>query len=147
VIARKHLWEQGLDYRHGTGHGVGSFLNVHEGPQGISMRRPANEVSMQPGMTVSNEPGYYEDGKFGIRIENVLVVKPVKTPHNFGNVEFFGFENLTVVPIQTKLINKKMLTQKQIDWVNNHNKLCLERVSPLLEKQAHDWLTKETQPF
>ena len=87
----------------GTGHGVGSFLNVHEGPQGISPRDSAFPTPLVPNMTVTDEPGYYEDGEFGIRIENQLVVKEVQTEFNFGGKKYFGFENLTVVPIQTKV--------------------------------------------
>lgn len=97
VLARLPLWQAGLDFRHGTGHGVGHFLNVHEGPQSISFRPSSNEAKFQVGMTVTNEPGYYEDGKFGIRIENVLIIKAINTPANFGNVGYFGFENLTMV--------------------------------------------------
>ena len=114
VLARLPLWQVGLDFRHGTGHGVGHFLNVHEGPQSISFRLSSFDAKFIPGMTITNgtgheyyvfilllyyilEPGYYEDGKFGIRIENVLIVKSIKTPSNFGSVEYYGFENLTMV--------------------------------------------------
>ncbi|KAJ2992148.1 hypothetical protein HDV02_003264, partial [Globomyces sp. JEL0801] len=105
-VARLSLWKAGLDFRHGTGHGVGAFLNVHEGPHGIGMRVSQNEVGLAPGMTVTNEPGFYKDGAFGIRIENVLLVKLANTPNRFGDVDYHCFEHVTVVPIQTKLIEK-----------------------------------------
>ncbi|KAJ1903257.1 hypothetical protein IWQ60_012605, partial [Tieghemiomyces parasiticus] len=95
-LARRPLWAVGLDYRHGTGHGVGSFLNVHEGPQGIGTRPLYNVTPLQEGMTVTNEPGYYEDGKFGIRIENVLLVAKADPPNNFGNVGYLKFEHVTL---------------------------------------------------
>lgn len=101
AFARRSLWASGLDYRHGTGHGVGAALNVHEGPQGISPRF-GNLTGLQPSMVVSNEPGYYEDGAFGIRIENLQVIVDAKTANRFGGTTFLGFERLTLVPIQEK---------------------------------------------
>lgn len=101
AFARRALWEAGLDYRHGTGHGVGAALNVHEGPQGISPRF-GNMTGLQASMVVSNEPGYYEDGAFGIRIENLQIVAEASTAHRFGGTTFLGFERLTLVPIQAK---------------------------------------------
>ncbi|BBH06565.1 Metallopeptidase M24 family protein [Prunus dulcis] len=109
AFARSSLWKIGLDYRHGTGHGVGAALNVHEGPQGISFRF-GNMTPLQKGMIVSNEPGYYEDHAFGIRIENLLVVKEVDTPNRFGGIGYLGFEKLTFVPIQAKLIDLSLLS-------------------------------------
>ncbi|KAG6516568.1 hypothetical protein ZIOFF_027033 [Zingiber officinale] len=103
VFARSSLWKIGLDYRHGTGHGVGAALNVHEGPQSISFRY-GNTTALQKGMIVSNEPGYYEDNSFGIRIENLLIVKEVDLPNYFGGFEYYGFEKLTFVPIQVSYI-------------------------------------------
>ena len=97
AIARRPLWSEGLDYRHGTGHGVGAFLNVHEGPHGIGQRPQFNEHPLRAGNVVSNEPGYYADGKFGIRIENCVVVKPSDTPNNFGNKGYLEFEHVTMV--------------------------------------------------
>ncbi|VAH04446.1 unnamed protein product [Triticum turgidum subsp. durum] len=99
VLARSSLWKIGLDYRHGTGHGVGAALNVHEGPQSISYRY-GNLTALQKGMIVSNEPGYYEDDSFGIRIENLLLVKEVNLANSFGGISYLGFEKLTFVPIQ-----------------------------------------------
>ncbi|CCM01193.1 uncharacterized protein FIBRA_03241 [Fibroporia radiculosa] len=105
AFARRALWEDGLDYRHGTGHGIGHFLNVHEGPQGIGVRIGAvpvfllayNNTPLKPGMILSNEPGYYEDGKFGIRIESVMIVREAHTPNRFGDKDYFKFETLTMV--------------------------------------------------
>ncbi|KAL2914421.1 hypothetical protein HK105_205988 [Polyrhizophydium stewartii] len=146
VIARLPLWRAGLDFRHGTGHGVGSYLNVHEGPQGIGMRIAYNDVKLQPGMTVTNEPGYYEDGAFGIRIENVLLVKKIETPNRFGDNDYLGFEHVTVTPIQTRLIELSLLTEEERAWVNAYNRECFEKVSPLLSKDepAYKWLERET---
>lgn len=149
ALARLSLWEAGLDYRHGTGHGVGHFLNVHEGPQSISYHIRSNETALRPGMTVTNEPGYYFDGHFGIRLENVLVVAEADTPNNFGGVKFLKFTNLTMVPMQTKLMKKELMTEKDIAWVNEHHHRCWERISPLLadDHLALEWLRRETQPI
>ncbi|XP_063474011.1 xaa-Pro aminopeptidase 1 isoform X5 [Symphalangus syndactylus] len=114
-FARSALWDSGLDYLHGTGHGVGSFLNVHEGPCGISYKTFSDEP-LEAGMIVTDEPGYYEDGAFGIRIENVVLVVPVKTKYNFNNRGSLTFEPLTLVPIQTKMIDVDSLTDKEELW-------------------------------
>lgn len=124
ILARKYLFEAGLDYKHGTGHGVGSLLCVHEGPIGISRR--AN-VRLSEGMCVSDEPGYYQDGEFGIRIENVIMVQ--KHP-KFDNR--YIFENLTTAPYCRELIDTSIMEQGMIDYVNNFHQKCLEKLSPLL---------------
>uniref|UniRef100_A0AAY4DW09 Xaa-Pro aminopeptidase 1 n=1 Tax=Denticeps clupeoides TaxID=299321 RepID=A0AAY4DW09_9TELE len=111
-FARAALWDSGLDYLHGTGHGVGCFLNVHEGPCGISYKTFADEP-LEAGMIVSDEPGYYEDGSFGIRIENVVLVVPTKTKHNYRNRGSLTFEPLTLVPIQLKMIDTDQLTKRE----------------------------------
>lgn len=147
TLARMPLWRVGLDYRHGTGHGVGHYLNVHEGPQNISFRPSSNETALKPGMTITDEPGYYEDGKFGIRIENVLLVKEVKLEHNFGGVGYLTFENITMAPIQKKLIERNLLDADEVAWLNTHHKEVWAKVSPLLEGRAKEWLRKETQPL
>jgi Xaa-Pro aminopeptidase len=147
VLARMPLWKAGLDYRHGTGHGVGAFLNVHEGPQGISFREGALGVALQPGMTVTNEPGYYEDGAFGIRIESVLIVKEANTPHRFGDIPYYGFEHITFSPIQTKMIDLALMSEEDIKWVNDYNAECLHKVGPLLSGAPLDWLKKEAKPL
>ncbi|XP_053307004.1 xaa-Pro aminopeptidase 1 isoform X2 [Spea bombifrons] len=149
-FARSALWEHGLDYLHGTGHGVGSFLNVHEGPCGISYKTFADEP-LEAGMILSDEPGYYEDGSFGIRIENLVLVIPAKTKYDFKNRGSLTFEPITLVPIQTKMINIEMLTQKEVDWVNEYHKQCRNIVGAELEKQgrqeALQWLIRETVPI
>ncbi|MGH0129266.1 UNVERIFIED_CONTAM: hypothetical protein FKN15_051369 [Acipenser sinensis] len=149
-FARSALWESGLDYLHGTGHGVGCFLNVHEGPCGISYKTFADEP-LEAGMIVSDEPGFYEDGSFGIRIENVVLVVPAKPKYNYRNRGSLTFEPLTLVPIQVKMMNTDMLTQKERDWVDEYHKQCREVVGAELERQgrhaALQWLIRETQPI
>uniref|UniRef100_H3AJ55 Xaa-Pro aminopeptidase 1 n=1 Tax=Latimeria chalumnae TaxID=7897 RepID=H3AJ55_LATCH len=149
-FARCALWESGLDYLHGTGHGVGSFLNVHEGPCGISYKTFA-DVPLEAGMIVTDEPGYYEDGCFGIRLENVVLVVPAKTKYNFRNRGSLTFDPITLVPIQTKMMDVDLLTQKECDWVNKYHKTCREVVGAELEKQerkeALQWLMRATQPI
>ncbi|KAI8621745.1 putative Xaa-Pro aminopeptidase P [Chytriomyces sp. MP71] len=149
ILARTSLWRAGLDFRHGTGHGVGHYLNVHEGPQGIGARIAYNSVPLEPGMTVTNEPGYYEDGKFGIRIENVMVVREQPTPYDFGGKGSRGFEHVTVVPISTKLVDVQLLLPEERAWLNAYHTEVFEKVSPLVKDDALTlaWLTKETQPI
>merc|ERR1712106_605005 len=113
-------WEAGKDYGHGTGHGVGAALNVHEGPQSISPRF-GNKEGLKRGMVVSNEPGYYEDGNFGIRIENLLEIQYVKPEHNLENDDakkFLKFAKLTMIPIQKNLINVGIMTDEELDWLD-----------------------------
>ncbi|GJN09927.1 hypothetical protein PR202_ga27981 [Eleusine coracana subsp. coracana] len=146
VLARSSLWKIGLDYRHGTGHGVGAALNVHEGPQSISYRY-GNLTALQKGMIVSNEPGYYEDNSFGIRIENLLLIKELSLANSFGGISYLGFEKLTFVPIQSKLIDPSLLSSSEIDWVNKYHEQVWEKVSPLVSGDARDWLWKNTRPI
>ncbi|KAL3728283.1 hypothetical protein ACJRO7_032952 [Eucalyptus globulus] len=146
AFARSSLWKIGLDYRHGTGHGVGAALNVHEGPQSISFRY-GNLTSLQKGMVVSNEPGYYEDHAFGIRIENLLSVVEMNTPNRFGGVGYLGFEKLTFVPIQTKMVDSALLSSAEIDWLNDYHAQVWEKVSPLLDGSARQWLWDNTRPL
>lgn len=115
VLARQFLWEKGCDYDHGTGHGVGSYLSVHEGPQGISKR--GTQVPLQPGMILSNEPGYYKEGEYGIRIESLIrvVLCPQKQ-------DFYQFETLTLVPFEEKLIEETLLTEKEKKWIRDYHK-------------------------
>ncbi len=122
--ARKYLKEIKLDYPHGTGHGVGCFLNVHEGPQAISK---FNKIKLEEGMVLSNEPGYYKDGKFGIRIENLITVVKKK------NV--LKFENLTLAPIDKSLINKSLMNNKEIEWLNNYHKKVFEKLKNYMSKK------------
>ncbi|CAF1938649.1 aminopeptidase P2 [Brassica napus] len=145
-FARSSLWKIGLDYRHGTGHGVGAALNVHEGPQSISFRY-GNMTPIQSGMIVSNEPGYYEDHSFGIRIENLLHVKDAETPNRFGGATYLGFEKLTFFPIQTKMVDVSLLSHAEIDWLNSYHAEVWEKVSPLLEGPTQQWLWNNTRPL
>jgi Xaa-Pro aminopeptidase len=124
-LARRHLFNAGLDYKHGTGHGVGSLLCVHEGPIGINRR---TEVKLIPGHCVSDEPGYYHDGEFGIRVENVMMVQQHPKLSNS-----YYFENLTVAPYCRELIDTSILGQDFIDYINAHHEKCLEKLTPLLK--------------
>ncbi|EPS39037.1 hypothetical protein H072_7191 [Dactylellina haptotyla CBS 200.50] len=148
-IARQFLWAEGLDYRHGTGHGVGSFLNVHEGPQGIGTRIQLSEVALELGNVLSNEPGYYEDGKFGIRIENIILVVPAKTTHQFGEKPYWGFETVTMVPLCRKLVNLDLLTPDEKTYINDYHKEVLKKTSPFLQQddRALKWLKRETDAY
>jgi Xaa-Pro aminopeptidase len=147
TLARAALWRAGLDYRHGTGHGVGAALNVHEGPQGISFRPRQQPLII--GMIMSNEPGYYEDNKFGIRIENLAFIKDANTEFRFAGKGYMTMEPITFVPIETKLINVEILIQEEREWVNNYHQKVLAQVSPCLEgrERALAWLKKKTQPI
>ncbi|XP_006463697.1 hypothetical protein AGABI2DRAFT_187219 [Agaricus bisporus var. bisporus H97] len=147
--ARRHLWQDGLDYRHGTGHGVGHFLNVHEGPHGVGVRIAYNAVPLKAGMTLSNEPGYYEDGQYGVRLENIVLVKDVKLANNFANKGFLGFESVTMCPMHKKLMDMELLNVNEKKWVDNYHAQVWEKVSPLLkhDKRALEWLRRETAPL
>ena len=129
LIARAPLKKMGLDYAHGTGHGVGYFLNVHEGPQSISKY---NRVKLHEGMIVSNEPGYYKTNKFGIRIENLVYIKKIKNK--------LKFENLTLAPIDKDLINFKLLNTKERKYLNNYHKKVYLKLNPFLNKNEKNWL-------
>ena len=146
TLARQHLWQQGLDYRHGTGHGVGSYLNVHEGPIGIGTRVQYSEVPLSVGNVISDEPGYYEDGDFGIRIENIIVVKEAETRHRFGDKPFLGFDHVTMVPMCRKLIDASLLTPVERDWLNRYHAQVRDKTTPFF--QGDDltlrWLHRET---
>ncbi|KAJ7484326.1 putative Xaa-Pro aminopeptidase P [Mycena latifolia] len=144
TFARRALWQDGLGL-HGTGHGVGHYLNVHEGPHGMGVRIAYNSTALKPGMTVSNEPGYYADGRFGIRIENIVLVREVDTPNNFGDKGFLGFEHVTMCPIQTKLIDKSLFTAEEVRWLNEYHAEIFAKVSGLLQndQRALEWLKKE----
>ena len=149
TLARQFLWEIGLDYRHGTGHGVGSYLNVHEGPMGIGTRPAYAEVPLVVGNVVSNEPGYYEDGKFGIRIENVMYVKEVETKHKFGDKPFLGFEHVTMTPLCRKLVDTSLLTQSELDWVNSYHKEIVEKTGEFFKDDSltRAWLERECAAY
>lgn len=140
IFARGPLWKEGIDFNHGTGHGVGFVLGVHEGPQNIS--RANNDVNMVPGMVTSDEPGVYVEGSHGIRIENIMVC--VEKPETeFG--KFFGFESLSIVPIDLRPVDKSLLTEDEVKWINEYHRLCLEKLSPMLEGSALEYLKKATE--
>ena len=138
-LARQFLWESGLDYDHGTGHGVGVFSNVHQGPQAISR---LNNVVLQPGMIMSNEPGCYLSGKFGIRIENLIVIREEKNVFS-PKEKLLSFETLTLVPFEKKLIENSILNKEEIKWINKYHKEVYKKLSPILDKEEKNWLKKE----
>ena len=140
AIAREPMWREGYNYLHGTGHGVGSYLNVHEGPHQIRMEwRPA---PLQAGMTVTNEPGLYLEGKFGVRIENTLLIVPAETTA-FG--DFLKFETLTLAPIDTTPIVLDLLTEEERLWINNYHRRVFESLSPYLAGHERKWLEEATR--
>jgi Xaa-Pro aminopeptidase len=147
TLARLPLWAAGLNYRHGTGHGVGAALSVHEGPQSISTRLHVH-TPLEEGMIVSIEPGYYEDGAFGIRIENLVAVERAETKHAFGGAKFFRFRPLTLAPIQAKLIDVPSLSDGELAWVNEYHALVWERVAPrVADEKVRAWLKGATAPI
>ncbi len=140
VLARKYLWQEGLTYMHGTGHGIGYFLNVHEGPQNIRLEE--NAVSIEPGMVTSNEPGIYRSGKYGIRIENLILAKQVKETE-YG--KFYGFETLSLCPIDLSLVEQEILSKEEKKWLNQYHQTVFERLSPRLSEEEKDWLKEKTK--
>lgn len=148
-FARQSLWSQGLDYLHGTGHGVGMFLNVHEGPSSISPRGSPDDPGLEAGQVLSNEPGFYEDGSFGIRIESLVVTTKAETRYNFNQRGYLKLETITLVPIQLKLIDVNLMTNDEIDWLNDYHDKCRRVVGVYLEKsgkqEVKQWLDKETE--
>ena len=141
AITRAGLWNEGLDYGHGTGHGVGAFLNVHEGPQRISPL--AYDVDLRPGMIVSNEPGYYESGWGGVRLENLYYVKRVEKemPDHPGGKGWLCLKPLTRVPFDQKLINRTLMDTRELSWLDDYHRQTLELIEPLLDKESHrKWL-------
>lgn len=139
VLARHFLWDNGLNYLHGTGHGIGHFLNVHEGPQNIRMEE--NPTPLIPGMVTSNEPGVYRANEYGIRIENLILTVDDRLT-DFGR--FYKFETLTLFPIDKKGINKNMLTPEEIEWLNKYHQQVYDRLSPLLDNEEKCWLRDAT---
>lgn len=140
VLARMPIWNRGMNYLHGTGHGVGHFLNVHEGPQSIRMNE--NPVTLQPGMVTSNEPGVYKSGSHGIRIENLILVCKDREGM-FG--EYFRFETITLCPICTKGVIKEMLTNEEVAWLNQYHQLVYGKLSPSLSEEEKNWLKEATR--
>jgi Xaa-Pro aminopeptidase len=148
AIARAPLWQHALDFGHGTGHGVGYFLNVHEGPQSISKAIPEPHMAMEPGMITSVEPGLYRSGQWGIRIENLVLNVPATCPtsgNEFG--EFLEFETLTMCPIDTRCIDRSLLRQDEIDWLNGYHATVRSRLRDLVSGDALAWLMQRTDPI
>lgn len=140
AVARMAMWREGMNYMHGTGHGVGSYLNVHEGPHQIRMEwRPA---PLRAGMTVTDEPGLYLDRRFGVRTENTLLIQPYKETE-FGR--FLQFEPLTLCPIDTRPVIREMLSPDETEWLNSYNRFVFDRLSPLLTPDETEWLREQTR--
>lgn len=142
ALARRPLWEVGLDYDHGTGHGVGSYLGVHEGPQRIS--KGGHTIALQPGMILSNEPGYYKSGEYGIRLENLVVVVPAKMGGGGGR-EWFAFETITLVPFDASLIDATLLNGAEREWLNAYHARVREIIGPLVDSSTAAWLEQATE--
>jgi len=144
ALARYALWQAGQDYDHGTGHGVGAYLSVHEGPQRLSR---ISEVALQPGMILSNEPGYYREGAFGIRIENLIVVQPAPPLAGGDDREMLTFRTLTFAPIDRRLIVPDMLSGEERDWLNAYHAEVAQKIGPRLSEAAREWLKRATAPL
>ena len=144
AIARQFLWSRGLDYKHGTGHGIGSFLNVHEGPMGVGFRPHLMNFPLRAGNIISNEPGYYKDGEYGIRIESDMLIKKATEKGNF-----LKFENMTVVPYCRKLINTKLLNEEEKTQINEYHARVWRTIVHFLQPQSisYKWLKRETSPL
>lgn len=144
ALARYPLWLAGMDYDHGTGHGVGAYLCVHEGPQRLAR---GGDVALQPGMILSNEPGYYREGAFGIRIENLIVVKPADPVSGGDPRDMLDFETLTWVPIARALISLGMLTPEERSWINEYHATCRDKIGSLLPEECRPWFAAATDPL
>jgi Xaa-Pro aminopeptidase len=150
-FARQYLWRAGVDYAHGTGHGVGSFLAVHEGPQRISpvgSAQPGGDEPLKAGMIISNEPGYYKTGEYGIRIENLVLVVPAGAEGGFEpEKKLLGFETLTFAPIDRNLIETDLLSAAERKWVDDYHEGVLRIVGPQLDGEAKTWLEAQCAPL
>jgi Xaa-Pro aminopeptidase len=140
IMARGVLWQHGIDYKCGTGHGVGICLNVHEGPQNFSQSH--REVELKPGMVITNEPGVYREGEYGVRIENIMKVVEVDQ-NEFGT--FYGFETITLAPIATSMLDVTLLSQDEVDWLNHYHTQVYKALSPSLDAHDKTWLQGATQ--
>ena len=145
AIARAPLWEHGLDYGHGTGHGVGYFLNVHEGPQSISKAVPDAHMAMEPGMITSIEPGLYRPGRWGIRIENLVLNVPAASSVESDFGEFLEFETVTLCPIDTRCIDRSLLRADEVEWLNTYHGTVRGRLAPMVSGDARAWLMARTE--
>lgn len=141
VLARQFLWQEGLDYDHGTGHGVGAFLSVHEGPQRIGKQH--NPTALSPGMVISNEPGYYKTDCYGIRCENLVVV----TEGDEGEEGMLGFEVITLAPFDLRLVDESLLSAPEQDWLNDYHERVRESITPFLDDNDKSWLQDATRPI
>lgn len=144
VLARSALWQVGLDFKHGTGHGVGSYLGVHEGPHSISPR--PNDTALEPGMIVSNEPGFYKEGAYGIRIENLIAVAAADVGAGEDD-PFFEFETLTLAPIDLSLVDASLLIRAELDWLDAYHARVFDTLSPLVDGDTLAWLKAATRPI
>lgn len=141
LLARQPLWNEGMNFLHGTGHGVGHFLSCHEGPHSIRMQQ--NPTPLEPGMIVSNEPGLYKAGEYGIRTENLLLVVEDKKTEDFG--EFYKFETLTLYPYDLELIDRSMLSKEDVEQINDYHREVRERLTPFLTAEEAEWLAQKTK--
>ena len=144
ALARAPLWQEGIEFGHGTGHGVGYFLAVHEGPQSISKTVPDAQMAMEPGMITSIEPGVYRPGHWGVRIENLVLNVPATTPEAGGFGEFLEFETLTLCPIDTRCIDRSLLRADEVAWLNAYHATVRERLAPRVSGAALAWLNERT---
>ena len=144
ILARQPLWDAGLDYDHGTGHGVGAYLSVHEGPQNIS--KGLVDVPLQEGMICSNEPGYYKEGDYGIRIENLIIVNP-SVAVDGGERPMFSFETITLAPIDLNLVEKSLLTDAEVEWLNTYHARVLASAGPEVDEATRVWMEQATRPI
>ena len=142
MLARLSLWKVGLDYDHGTGHGVGHYLSVHEGPHRIS--KTHSSVKLEPGMIISNEPGYYKAGDYGIRIENLVLVKIAKEIDNSEN-KMLEFETLTLAPIDLSLVKVSELSKEEKTWINNYHRNVFNTYKDNLSRMELNWLSLATK--
>jgi Xaa-Pro aminopeptidase len=147
ALARAPMWQEGLEFGHGTGHGVGYFLNVHEGPQSISKAIPDASMAMEPGMITSVEPGVYRPGQWGVRIENLVMNVPAQTPEGSTFAEMLEFETLTLCPIDTRCIDRSLLREDEVAWLNAYHAVVRERLAPLVSGAALAWLMERTEPL
>ena len=146
AFARRPLWEAGLDYGHGTGHGIGAYLSVHEGPQRIAAPNYPGGQAMEPlraGMMLSNEPGYYKAGEYGIRIENLLLVEPRVIAGGDPERAMLGFETLTLAPIEREMIDPALLTADELSWLNAYHARVTETLGPALDGEDRAWLERK----
>jgi Xaa-Pro aminopeptidase len=143
AVARMALWKAGLDYQHGTGHGVGSYLSVHEGPQRIAK---SGTEKLLAGMILSNEPGYYKEGAYGIRMENLILVTEADEIAG-GDTAMHGFETLTLAPFDRRLVKPDLLAPAELGWLNAYHARVLSEVGPLVDGETLKWLEQATAPI